>query len=400
VRILFLTHRLPYAPNRGDRIRAYHLLRVLAHEHEVHLVSLVHDADEAAHLPGLATMIASANGAGVNRTRQLFAAGLALPSTRPLTHVLLHSPAIRGILERFACDLAPDVVVSFGTGMAPYAFSGPLASKPCLLDMVDVDSEKWATLAKSAPQPMRAVYKREARLLRHFERGALDRACATMVVNERERQLLASLFGDKTAIVVPNGIDVGTFTPSTPPSAEPRVVFCGVFNYEPNEAGARWFASEVWPRVTAKVPGARLSLVGMHPTSAVRALAADPSIEVTGRVDDVRPYLWRSAVSVAPLHLARGIQNKVLEAIAAGLPCVVTPQVLDGLPATARLACQAASEPDAFAAAVVALLDTDPSARRAVAGRADLESLSWEAQLRPVSEILEACRGGSHGFHT
>jgi sugar transferase (PEP-CTERM/EpsH1 system associated) len=365
---------------------------VLARDHEVHLVSLVHDADEAAHIASLGTMVASATGAEVSRTRQLLAAGLALPGTRPLTHVLLHSQGVRAILERFARDLPPDVVVSFGTGMAPYAFDGPLASRPCLLDMVDVDSEKWAALAASARQPMRAVYKREARLLRQFERRALDRACATMVVNERERQLLASLFDGKTALVVPNGIDVGTFVPSTPPSDEPRVVFCGVFNYEPNEAGARWFASQVWPRVTAQVPDARLSLVGMHPTSAVRALAADPSIEVTGWVDDVRPYLWRSAVSVAPLHLARGIQNKVLEALAAGLPCVVTPQVLDGLPATARLACEAASEADAFAAAVVSLLETDPSARRAVAARADLKPLSWEAQLRPVSGLLEACR--------
>jgi sugar transferase (PEP-CTERM/EpsH1 system associated) len=354
---------------------------------------LVHDDEEAAQIGTLGSMIASAMGAEVHRRRQLVAAAFALPGNRPLTHILLHSQAVRAILERVTRERPPDVVVSFGTGMAPYAFDGPLASKPCLLDMVDVDSEKWATLAESARQPMRAVYKREARLLRQFERRALDRACATRVVNERERQLLVSRFDGKTAIVVPNGIDVGTFVPSTPPSVEPRVVFCGVFNYEPNEAGARWFASQVWPIVTAKVPDARLSLVGMHPTPAVRALAADPSIEVTGKVDDVRPYLWRSAVSVAPLHLARGIQNKVLEALAAGLPCVVTPQVLDGLPETARMACQAASAADVFAAAVVSLLETDPSGRRAVAARADLTSLSWEAQLRPVAGLLEACRG-------
>jgi sugar transferase (PEP-CTERM/EpsH1 system associated) len=392
VRLLFLTHRLPYAPNRGDRIRAYHLLRVLSRDHEVHLVSLVHDADEAARADSLGAMTASIRVARVSRARQLVAAGLALPGNTPLTHVLLRSREMHAILEQYARDRPPDVVIAYGTGMAPYAMDGPLASRPCVLDMVDVDSEKWAALARSARQPMRAIYKREARLLRQFEQRALGRACMTLVVNDREQRLVASLFEGATAVVVPNGIDVQSFAPPTPPADDPRVVFCGVFNYEPNEAGARWFASEVWPLVTAKVLRAQLSLVGMHPTAAVRALANNPSIEVTGAVDEVPPYLWRSAVSVAPLHLARGLQNKVLEAIAAGLPCVVTRQVLDGLPETARAACRAASDPADFANAVVSLLETTAANRRALASQADLRPLSWEQQLKPMTTLLEDCR--------
>ena len=137
-----------------------------------------------------------------------------------------------------------------------------------------------------------------------------------------------------------------------------------MFNYGPNEAGARWLATEVWPLVTRAVPGATLWLVGMHPTAAVRELASDPTVRVTGAVPQVQPYLWRSAVAAAPLQLARGIQNKVLEALAAGLPCVVTPQVLEGLPDAARPGCRVAADPAGFAGALIELLGT-PAGRAA-----------------------------------
>jgi glycosyltransferase involved in cell wall biosynthesis len=172
--------------------------------------------------------------------------------------------------------------------------------------------------------------------------------------------------------VVPNGVGLDEFRPPTPPSDEPRVTFCGVLSYRPNEEAALWLAQTVWPLIRARRPDARLSLVGSEPTAAVRHLAvADSTVEVTGTVPDVRPYLWRSAVAVAPLFVARGIQNKVLEAVAAGLPCVVTPAVLAGLPENVLPACLATTDPAEFAAAVVDLLDRRPAERRAVAN-ADL----------------------------
>jgi polysaccharide biosynthesis protein PslH len=388
VRILLLTHRLPYAPNRGDRIRAYHLVRVLAAVHEVHLVSLIHDADEQAHLRCVPATLASAHGVRVNRWARLFDAAVALPGSRPLTHVLLHSPAMRPLLEKLSVRSPPDVVLAYGTGMARYAFEQPLAARPCILDMVDVDSEKWAALAQISPFPLSLVYSREARLLRRFEQHAVQRSRATMVVTDRECSLLDSIVPDGGALVVPNGVDVNAFRPVNAPAVEPRVVFCGVFNYGPNEAGARWLASKVWPRVLEAEPQATLTFVGAKPTAAVMKLADNPTIRVTGSVEDVRPFLWEAAVSVAPLQVARGVQNKVLEAIAAGLPCVVTPEVLDGLPLTARGACQVASSAETFADRIVWLLGQSPQARRAIADTADLTSLSWEQQLAPLVELL------------
>jgi glycosyltransferase involved in cell wall biosynthesis len=226
-------------------------------------------------------------------------------------------------------------------------------------------------------------------VLRAFERRAVMRAVATTVVSEREKGLATSALGlSKELTVAPNGIDLGAFTPPRPPAVSQDVVFCGVFNYGPNEAAAKWLAQDVWPEVKRAQPSAKLKIVGMHPSRAVRELARPESIEVTGAVPDVRPYLWDAAVAAAPLKVARGVQNKVLEAIAAGLPCVVTPQVYGGLPTAVRGAVVQAGSSCDFARALVSLLRGDPGERRRKAMQVDLSSLSWDLQLRPLLDIV------------
>jgi sugar transferase (PEP-CTERM/EpsH1 system associated) len=387
MRVLFLTHRLPYAPNRGDRIRAFHLLRSLSREHEVHLVSLVHDAEEASHASGLRTMAASVVPVRVSRAARLPAAALSLATDTPLTHVLLHSPRIVQELRALVSRARPDVVLAYCTAMARYAVEPPLAGIPWVLDMVDVDSEKWTVMGRGHG-PMALVHAREGRLLRAFERRAMASAFETAIVSERERVLLSRIAPGESAMVVPNGIDLDAFRAPGPPVEGHAVIFCGVFNYGPNEQGARWLATEVWPKVLREIPDATLWLVGMHPTKAVRALAQDPSVRVTGAVPQVQPFLWQSAVAAAPLLLARGIQNKVLEALAAGLPCVVTPQVMEGLPAPVRPGVIEAAGPDAFAAGLVKLLRLAPDERRRAASGADLSGLGWDAQLAPMMEAI------------
>lgn len=382
MKVLVLTHRLPYAPNRGDRIRAFHLIRALSRVADVHLVALAHDDEEWSHRGDLAEMTASTDVVRVRRAARLLPAALALPGSQPLTHLLLHTPEIYSVLRRRLAATPPDVVLAYCSGMARYACEPILSPWPFVLDLLDVDSEKWRALAAESSGPKRWVLDREARVLLEFERHAIERAVATAVVSERERELLERLTG-LSALVVPNGIDLSWFTPQRPPAAEPRVVFCGVFSYEPNERAAIWFARDVWPAVVRARPDARLSLVGMEPTSAVRALASE-TIEVTGTVPDVREYLWRSAVAVAPLAIARGIQNKVLEALAAGLPAVITSAVAAGLPEDVRDVCSVADSPDDYAGAVLQLLSAAPDERRRLAGKADLASLGWDSQLEPL----------------
>lgn len=396
MRILFLTHRLPYAANRGDRIRALHLLKFLAQHATVDLVSLVEDDNEMSHARDLLQI---AETVGVARTARLrgYARALAtLPTRRTLTHAFLDAPDLGDTIRRAVDAHRPDVVLTFCSGMARFALERPLNDLPFVLDMVDVDSQKWKDLGTTARLPARWIYATEARRLAAFEARASRRAHAVLVVNSRERSSLLEIAPDANIHVVPNGIALDEFAPSAPPSPEPRVTFCGVMNYAPNEEAALWMARDVWPLVRAQRPDARLSLVGASPTPAVQRLATlDSTIEVTGTVDDVRPYLWRSAIGVAPLRLARGVQNKVLEAVAAGLPCVVTPPVHQGLPAEVVAATTLGSGAESFAAAVLDLLSRPAAERRAIAGRAQLQALAWPDRLAPLLPLLESARSHS-----
>jgi sugar transferase (PEP-CTERM/EpsH1 system associated) len=390
MRILYLTHRLPYAPDRGDRIRAHHMLRALATSAEVHLFSLVHDDEERSRAAALRDLTASVTLAQVPRMRNLVKGAVRLGSSRPLTHSLLDAPAVERALATISAEKRPDVVLAYCSGMARFAGRHPLADVAFVMDLVDVDSEKWADYARTTRGPMGWIYAREARCLAPFEETAARAAHATLVVNDRERSALASRVPDADVRVVPNGIDLEAFRPAGPPASAPRVVFCGVLDYRPNERGAIWFATKVWPLIRAKRPDARLTLVGRNPTPAVRALTdSDRSIDVTGAVPDVRPYLWDAAVGIAPLFEARGVQNKVLEAVAAGIPMVVTPAVDLGLPSQVRRACLVASDVDAYASSVLSLLELMPAGRRRLATCADLAQLGWRECLSDLLPILQ-----------
>ena len=394
MRILFLTHRLPYAPNRGDRIRAYHIARQLARWSDVDLLSLTHDDEEESHAADLRGLVSRVRTARVRRIPSLARAVLALPTSRPLTHALLDAPDLRATLAQMVDERRPDLVLAYCTGMARLMFDDSLRRIPAVVDFVDVDSEKWRALARVARPPRAWVYSREHYRLADFETAAARHAKATLVVNEREQASLSSLASDARIHVVPNGIDLSTFQPAAQPSADASVVFCGVMNYAPNEQAALWLADAVWPLVRRQRPDATLFLVGADPTPAVRALAArDRSVTVTGTVPDVRPFLHRAAVAAAPLATARGIQNKVLEAIASGLPAIVTPAVFEGLPTESATACRVAKEPDAFAGAILDMLNRTPAERRAIAMHANLSALAWDRRLAPLVDILHEAAG-------
>ena len=394
MRVLILTHRLPYAPNRGDRIRAFHLVKALAASHDVTLVSLTDDLGDLQLAGELRAGLAGLEAFRRPVRRNVVRAMLRLGGRTPLTHLLLDAPALDACLARGHLA-APDVVIAYCTGIAPVALRPPLMSAPLLLDMVDVDSEKWRSLAMRARGPRRWIYAREARLLSRFEAHVAGRASVITVVSERERDALHRLNPAARIEVVPNGVDLEEFAPSAGPSAEPLVVFVGVMNYAPNVDGAQWLVNDVWPLVTARVPSARLALVGADPARAVSALAG-PSVEVTGSVPDVRPWLWRASVAAAPLRTARGLQNKVLEALAAGLPVVATSSVVEGLPAGCRSACTLADEAPAFAESVVKALMADPRERREAALGALPPTYAWPRRMERFVQLVQEIGSGSY----
>lgn len=286
----------------------------------------------------------------------------------------------------------PDVVLAYCSSMAQVALEPPLDRFPLIIDMVDADSAKWRMFAAHARWPFSWLYEREARTLSTFEAAAMLRARATFAVNLREVRHLKELAPEATVHVLENGIDVDALTPRSEPAASSRVVFCGVMNYLPNETGAAWLAREVWPLVRQAVPQAQLRIVGATPTTRVQALHNEAEgITVTGAVPDVRPELWGAAVATAPLHLARGVQNKVLEAVAAGLPCVITSAVREGLPELILPACFVADTTQDFASQIIDCLRKTPVERLAIT-QVDLSGLAWTKRLQPLLALLAETR--------
>lgn len=383
MRVLFLSHRLPYAPNRGDRIRSYHILQSMRVWADVDLISLVHDDEEAGHAAEVERFAATVRTVRVRKVPNTLRAALALASGRPLTHALLHSSDLRSAVASAVGAHRPDVVFAFCTGIAPIALEKPLRDIPLVLDMVDVDSAKWATLSALSPPPRSWIYAREARTLARFERTIARCARTTLVTTEAERETLARIAPGAAIEVMENGVDVDSLRPPEPPAESATIVFCGVMNYPPNADGAIWLAREVWPMVRRARPDARLEIVGSNPTRAVRALA-DPAagIVVTGAVPDVRPYLWGAAAAVAPLRVARGVQNKVLEAVAAGLPVVVSEAVAVGLPLAVRGLCHTAERSPDWALALARLLQLRSASRGALVPPGIVDALRWNVRLR------------------
>lgn len=390
MRVLVLTHRLPYAPDRGDRVRAYHVLQMLRTKADVELVSFVHDAEEASHLAEVQAFVPHATALTIPEFRKYARAVQALANARPLTHALLDAPGMHATLRHICATRRPDVVLAYCSGMARFALEPPLNRVPFVLDFVDVDSQKWRDLAKTATVPLSWLYRREAATLEEFEARAATAAQAALVVNSREADVARELAPKANVVVMPNGVDADRLAPAGPPVNNARVVFCGVMSYAPNDEGMRWFVRESWPQLKTARPDATLAIVGSDPTPALKALCArDSSIVVTGRVTDVRPWLWESAVAIAPLHVARGIQNKVLEAIGAGLPAVITEAVAKGLPGAVARATSVANSPSSFAKRVSDLLALTPSERRERAARGRLDSLKWELTLSHLWPILK-----------
>jgi sugar transferase (PEP-CTERM/EpsH1 system associated) len=389
VKILALTHRLPWAPNRGDRIRAYHLLHALRGHHDVHLLSLVHDDEEQSHVRDVRAWLSGVSVVRVHRARNLAAVAVALTTSTPLTFALLNAPALGPQLHELVARVAPDVIFAYCSGMGRLLTDPVVSALPSIIDMVDMDSAKWRALGATTRGPLGWVYGREARVLSRAEAAQMRHARATTVVNDREAQTARALAPDADIRVVQNGVDVARFAPPGGPAAAKQVVFCGVMSYQPNAETAHWLAERVWPLVRARHADARLALVGSDPSVGLRKLeASDASVVVTGHVADVRPWLWESAVGTAPIRTARGIQNKVLEAIAAGLPCVISRAVAEGLPAEVAPACDVVDDAESCANRICGLLALTPDERRARARTAALDRLGWEARLQPMVELF------------
>jgi polysaccharide biosynthesis protein PslH len=392
-RLLYLVHRIPYPPNKGDKVRSYHVLRYLADRHDVHLGTFVDDPDDMPHVPTLEQWCASVKAVPLSPKRARLKSLRALVSNEPLTLAYYRDPALATWIEQSHRAQPFDAVVVFSSSMVPYT---GLLNVPTVVDFVDVDSAKWLDYARARPWPLSWLYRREAQHLLAFERKVARRTphCYFVTQREVERFLQDAPECASHVHAVGNGVDTAFFAPDaerpTPFEAnEVALVFTGAMDYWPNEDAVVWFVANVMPAVRSRWPAARLSIVGRSPSPAVRALAS-PSVRVTGTVDDVRPWLQHARVVVAPLRLARGVQNKVLEAMAMARAVVAAKactQALDVVVGQDLLAAHAAED---YVAALAMLLDDAPRAQAMgqAARRCVQAHYGWEARLRPIDAHL------------
>lgn len=396
-RLLFLAHRIPYPPHKGEKIRAWHMLDHLAAHWDVELGCLVDDPADLAHLPVLQGRCVAVEARRVSRRRQTARALLRLRPGRPLTEGWFHEPALAAWVSAGLAARRWDAVLAYSSGMAPYVMGRrPAGGWPRrVLDMVDVDSEKWRAYAAAARPPMRQVWSREARTLLRLERRAAAAFDRTLLVSEEEARRFAELAPESGARIdwVRNGVDLARFDPALawprPYGPAPAIVFTGTMDYRPNVEAVRWFAAEVMPLLRALPAAPEFHIVGANPAPEVRALAERPGVHVTGAVADVRPWIAHAAASVAPLRIARGIQNKVLEAMAMARPVIASPEAFEGVRAWAGRDLLLAGEPADWARRIEEVLGgahpgLGPAARAAVAAGHD-----WSAALTRLDAALE-----------
>lgn len=397
MRILYLCHRIPFPPDKGDKIRSFHQISHLGRSHEVHVACLVDDPADRFQAEPLRRFCAGVDAPYQSRAIGKAKALLALVSGRPLSVAAFDSPDLaRAVSERLRAGW-PDVIVVFSSAMGQYVPRG--CGVPLLVDFVDADSDKWRLYAERSGPATRWIYRIEAARLGRFERELAARADASLFVSDLEARLLDLAPGDGRTWVVTNGVDLDYFRPGpvAPPLPAPRAVFVGMMDYYPNADAVTWYAEEILPKIRARIPDARFDIVGRNPGARVRALSRIPGVRVTGSVPDVRPYLGEGAVAVAPFRMARGIQNKILEAMAMGLPVVGTPSVFQGLPASASDGVAAADGASDFADEVCTLLaDASVRSARGRAARTYVEGRHrWDDHGRRLEELLLRIRSGS-----
>lgn len=389
MRVLYLAHRFPFPPNKGEKIRAYHQIRGLAARHEIWLATF--EDPEVSHdqLSGLDELCREVNvvslGKGarlVRGARSLFLEG------RSLTEGYFYSPELARVVVDWIARYEFDVAFVFSSSMAPYVVGK--CSLPTVVDFVDQDSRKWSQYAKDRRFPFRQLYRLESRRLLAYELELLREADRSIAITEEEASLFKEAAPRAHIEVVGNGVDCDHYSYSPAPQESRDLVFTGRMDYYPNEQGVVEFAREAFPRIREAVPDTRFFVVGAAPTARVRDLHDGESIVVTGRVPETVPYLHRAAVAVVPLSIGRGLQNKVLEALASGAAVVTTESGYLGVGGEPGTDLIVASAGEDFVAAVIGLLQ-DPvrRLRMAESGRRHVESrFGWERRTEDLEGIL------------
>jgi sugar transferase (PEP-CTERM/EpsH1 system associated) len=401
--ILFLAHRAPWPPDRGDRIRSWRIAEALRTVAPVHVAALADcEADAAIAREHMAANYASL-AFRIRRTSRPVALLRSILRGTPASVEAFRDAALARDIDAILASRPISAIVAFSGQMAAYLPPRESFAGRIVMDFVDVDSAKFEQFGAAAPtlSPMGMINRREGRLLARWEEIHARAADAATFVTEAEAALFRerSGLGEERVLAIGNGIDTGFFAAdaafdrsAAPPSdpAAPLAVFTGQMDYRPNIEAVSEFARIILPRWRESEPGARFAIVGRAPTGEVKALAGLPGVIVTGEVPDVRPWLAAADAVVAPLALARGVQNKLLEALAMARPVVASPGAAEGIDADHGIHLIVADGAGPTAAALVSL--GSDSRRAAAMGAAARERMiglyGWDARLAPIKGLV------------
>lgn len=393
--LLFLTQRIPYPPHKGEKIRPLQILRHLRQSYDVYLGCLVDDPRDIQHIPIVQSLCADSYFANLNRRRAKLSCLTGLLTGEPLSVTFYRDRGLATWIRRVLRDVQPEALFICSSNMAPYILDLRGQERVCLVDLADVDSEKWRAYAGGGSPIMRRVHAREWRRVAALE-ARIARECDwSTFVSTEEANLFARMhpaFAAKSR-AVGSGVDHQYFDPARPfdapyPTDRLNFVFTGTMDYPPNVDAVAWFTASVLPIIRRTAPTAAFHVVGSNPAPPVQALTAHQGVFVTGRVPDVRPYLAHCTAAVAPMRIARGIQNKVLEGMAMGRPVVVTGDALEGIDASPGTQLLLGETPEELAAACLMTATEQGSAIGRAARDHIVRHFSWSEKLSGFDPLL------------
>jgi sugar transferase (PEP-CTERM/EpsH1 system associated) len=394
--LLYLTHRIPYPPNKGDKIRSFHLLQHLSKHYRVYLGTFIESKENWCYVDEVNKYCQEVCVAELDPLASKIKSLFALPGNTPLTLAYYHNKKLMRWVKTLYDSGSVQNVVVFSSAMAQYVECWSDCRR--IIDFVDVDSDKWRQYAQSKPWPFNWIYRREAKYLLDYEKKIAQEFSHSTFVSEKEAELFQQLAPDSAnkTTFFNNGVNADFFSPvrdyANPyPDGKRVLVFTGAMDYWANIDAVTWFAYQVFPTIRAQQSAVDFYIVGAKPTNQVKMLANTPGIHVTGTVEDVRPYLAHATIAVAPLRIARGIQNKVLEAMAMQKPVVASIQAMEGIHAISGEELIVAEDAAAFAKQIFSLLDSDKclvigqAARKRV-----LQHYTWPANLSRINTLLQS----------
>jgi polysaccharide biosynthesis protein PslH len=391
MRILYICHRFPYPPRRGGKIRPFNTIKHLSRDHSVTVASLVRSSSEAREARGISEHCAHFEAGRVNNAVQVLRMLARLPSSTPSSMGYFYSPQLRRSIDALLARERFDLIVVHCSSVAQYVEH--VRDTPKILDFGDMDSQKWLEYRRHKPLVSSLGYWLEGAKLEREEYRLAQRFDFCTTTTRAELRTLEEYGTGVEADWFPNGVDSDYFAPAADRYDPDAICFIGRMDYYPNQACMIDFCSRTLPLLKARRPNITLSIVGADPSRRVRNLAQIPGVAVTGSVDDVRPFVRQSAVMVAPLTIARGTQNKILEAMAMGVPVVTSRVAASGVDAIDGEHFVTAGSPEQYAAAILGLIENPNERERlARAGRERMVSHhNWDSSMRRFDGIVERC---------